>query len=119
MASDDQVVHVPRYAFEVLAAMNALGEDDVSVMLLLLVRADSEGYAEMDMDPLPSFLTVRPERVLRAVSGLIKRGWINSVDEVAMQSRTLACVVHPAFLHSDFDTLMKVATARMFKADGR
>ena len=112
-----KVVRVPRYTFEVMAAMTAFGADAVSVMLLLLERADSEGYAEMDMDPLPSFLTVRPERVLRAVSGLIKRGWITSVDEVAMHCRTLACVVHPAFLHSDFDTLMKVANARMFKAD--
>lgn len=117
MAPDDQVVRVPRYAFEVMAAMTAFGEDDVAVMLLLLVRIDSGGAIELDMDMLPDFLTLRPERVLRAVSGIIKRGWITSVDEAAMRSRILARVVHPAFLHSDFDTLMKVATARMFKAD--
>jgi hypothetical protein len=115
MAPDDQVVRVPRYAFEVMAAVTALGEDDVAVMLLLLVRVNGEGYAELDMDPLPSLLTVRSERVLSAVSSIIKRGWITSVDEAAMQSRILACNVHPAFLHSDYDTLMKVVTARMFK----
>ncbi|MFY1663733.1 hypothetical protein [Pseudomonas sp. Pseu.R1] len=69
------------------------------------------------MDVLPDFLTVRRERVERAVSGIIKRGWISSVDEAAMQSRFLACTVHPAFLHSNFHTLMKVVTVRMFKSE--
>lgn len=117
MAVDDQVVRVPRYAFEVMAAMRALDEDKVAVMLLLSARMDSDRSVRLDLDLLPEFLTVRPERVDRAVSSLIERGWITLVDMAAMRSRILACVVNPAFLHSDFDTLMKVVTARMFKAD--
>jgi hypothetical protein len=114
----DQAVHVPRYTFEVMAAMTALGEDEVAIMLLLLVRMNADRAVELDMDLLPDFLTVRPERVLRAVAGLIKRGWITSVDEASMRSHVLACVVHTAFLHSDFDGLMRVVYPRMFKADG-
>lgn len=118
MAPDDQVVHVPRYAFEAMAAMAALNEDKVAVMLLLLVRMDGDRTVKLDLDLLPDFLTVRPERVDRAVSNLIERGWITLVDMAAMRSRTLACIVHPAFLHSDFDGLMRVVYPRMFKADG-
>ncbi|MFJ3523358.1 hypothetical protein ACIPO9_12800 [Pseudomonas sp. NPDC090203] len=117
-ASSDQAVRVPRYAFEVMAAMTALDEDKVAVMLLLLVRMDVDRTVKIYLDQLPEFLTVRPERVDRAVSSLIERGWITLVDMAAMRSRILACVVHPAFLDSDFDGLMRVVYPRMFKADG-
>jgi len=92
----DQAVHAPRYAFEALAACTALGEDKVAVMLLLLVRMDSNRAVKIDTSLLPDFLTLTSQRVDRAVSSLIKSGWVDSVDENAMRHRSLDCVVHSA-----------------------
>lgn len=112
----DQAVHVPRYAFEAMAAYAALDEDKVAVMLLLLVRMDHNRAVKIDTSLLPDFLTLSSERVDHAVSGLIKKGWVDSVDEDAMRHRVLDCVVHPAFIHADFDTLMRVVNTRLWAA---
>ncbi|MGY2187123.1 hypothetical protein [Pseudomonas sp. SDO5591_S426] len=109
----DQAVHVPRYAFEALAAYAALDGDNVAVMLLLLIRMDSNRAVKIDMSLLPDFLTLSSERVDRAFSGLIKKGWVDSVDEDAMRHRVLGCIVHPAFIHADFDTLMSIVNTRL------
>jgi hypothetical protein len=110
--SNDHAVPVPRYAFEAMAAYVSLDGDKVAVMLLLLMRMDSNRAVKIDTSVLPNFLTLRSERVDRAVTGLIKKGWVDSVDEYAMRHSILDCVVHPAFIHSDFDTLMMVLDAR-------
>ncbi|VVO59099.1 hypothetical protein PS854_00700 [Pseudomonas fluorescens] len=108
----DQAVHVPRYALEALAAYAALDGDKVAVMLLLLIRMDSNRAVRIDTSQLPDFLTLSSERVDRAVSGLIKKGWVDSVDEDAMRHRVLGCIVHPAFIHADFDSLMRIVDTR-------
>ncbi|PPA00122.1 hypothetical protein C4E44_31505 [Pseudomonas sp. MWU12-2312b] len=112
-----QAVNVPRYAFEAMAAYAALDGDKVAVMLLLLTRMDSNRDVRIDTSLLPDFLTLSSERVGRAVSGLIKKGWVDSVDEDAMRHRVLDCVVHPAFLHADFDTLMRMINTRLTAVD--
>lgn len=111
-APADQTVHVPRYAFEALAAHAALDGDKVAVMLLLLVRMDSNRAVRVDGAQLYDFLTLSSERLECAISGLIKKGWVESADDRAMRYRILDCVVHPAFIHADFDTLMRVMHAR-------
>jgi hypothetical protein len=115
--SNDHAVPVPRYAFEAMAAYVPLDGDKVAVMLLLLVRMDSNRAVKIDTSVLANFLTLHSERVDRAVSGLIKKGWVDSVDEYAMRHSILDCVVHPAFIHSDFDTLMMVLGARLTAVD--
>lgn len=117
MTGNDQVVHVPRYAFEALAAFTAVGEDMVAVMLLLLMRMDSDRAVRIDTSVLPNFLTLSHERLEYAISLLIKKGWVNSVDEREKRYRMLDCVVHPAFIHADFDTLMGVMHARSTAVD--
>jgi hypothetical protein len=113
----DQVVHVPRYAFEAMAAYAALDGDKAAVMLLLLVRMNSNRAVRIDMSLLPDFLTLASERVERAISSLIKNGWVDSVDEDAMRHRVLDCVVHSAFIHADFDTLMRIVNTRLTAVD--
>lgn len=117
MTPKDQAVHVPRYAFEAMAACIALDEDKVAVMLLLLVRMDRNRAVRIDTSLLPQFLTLRSERVERAISSLIKNGWVDSVDEDAMRHRVLDCVVHSAFIHADFDTLMRIVNTRLTAVD--
>lgn len=112
--ADDQTVRVPRYAFEALAAYSALNEDKVAVMLLLLMRMDSNRAVSIDTTLLPDFLTVRKERVHQAISSLIEYGWVESVDESAMRAGVFKCVVHPAFLDSDFQTLKLVLANHRF-----
>ncbi|MNI50815.1 hypothetical protein D3C73_1055040 [compost metagenome] len=109
----DQAIHVPRYAFEAMAAYAALDGDKVAVMLLMLVRMDRNRAVRIDTSLLSDFLTLSSERVERAISGLIKEGWVDSVDEDAMRHRVLDCVVHPAFIHADFDTLMRIVNTRL------
>jgi len=109
----DQAVHVPRYAFEVLAARTAFDEDKVAVMLLLLMRMDSNRAVRVNSSLLSDFLTLNSERVEYAISSLIKKGWVESVDDHAMRCRVLDCVVHPAFIHADFDTLMRMVSSRI------
>jgi hypothetical protein len=108
-----QAVHVPRYALEAMAACAALDGDKVVVMLLLLMRMDSNGAVRIDASLLSDFLTLSIERVERAISGLIKNGWVDSVDDHSMRYRILDCVVHPAFIHADFDTLMRIVNTRL------
>ncbi|WP_210622378.1 hypothetical protein [Pseudomonas sp. P42] len=117
MTPKDQAVHVPRYAFEAMAAYAALDEDKVAVMLLLLVRMDRNRAVRIDTSVLPDFLTLSSERVERAISSLIKNGWVDSVDEDAMRHRVLDCVVHSAFIHADFDTLMRIVNTRLTAVD--
>ena len=64
-----------------MAACTALDEDKVAVMLLLLVRMDRNRAVRIDTSLLPDFLTLSSERVDRAISSLIKNGWVDSVDE--------------------------------------
>lgn len=117
MTPKDQAVHVPRYAFEAMAACATLDEDKVAVMLLLLVRMDRNRSVRIDTSLLPDFLTLSSERVERAISSLIKNGWVDSVDEEAMRCGVLDCVVHSAFIHADFDTLMRVVNTRLTAVD--
>jgi hypothetical protein len=112
-----QAVHVPRYAFEAMAAYAALDGDKVAVMLLLLMRMDRNRAVRIDTSLLPDFLTLSSERVERAISSLIKNGWVDSVDEDAMRHRVLDCVVHSAFIHADFDTLMRIVNTRLTAVD--
>ncbi|NWL46078.1 hypothetical protein DM819_09485 [Pseudomonas hunanensis] len=112
--ANDQMVRVPRYAFEALAAYTALNEDKVAVMLLLLMRMDSNRAVSIDTTLLPDFLTVREERVHRAISSLIEYGWVESVDENAMRLGVLKCVVHSAFTDSDFQALKQVLANHRF-----
>ena len=114
---EDQAVHAPRYAFEVMAACTALDEDKVAVMLLLLVRMERNRAVRIDTSLLPDFLTLSSERVERAVSSLIKNGWVSLVDAAAMRHRVLDCVVHSAFIHADFDTLMRIVNTRLTAVD--
>jgi hypothetical protein len=95
-----------------LAAYAALDGDKVTVMLLLLIRMNSNRAVRIDTSLLPDFLTLSSERVDRAVSGLIKKGWVDSVDEDAMRHHVLSCIVHPAFIHADFDSLMRIVDSR-------
>lgn len=114
MTPKDQAVHVPRYTFEVMAARAGLDQDNVAVMLLLLMRMDSSNRAvRIDESLLCDFLTLSSERVEYAISSLIKNGWVESVDDHAKRCRVLDCVVHPAFIHADFDTLMRVVSSRI------
>lgn len=115
--SSSQAVHVPRYAFEAMAAYTTSDGDKVAVMLLLLMRMDRNRAVRIDTSLLPDFLTLSNERVERAVSSIIKKGWVDSVDEDAMRHRVLDCVVHSAFIHSDFDTLMRVVNTRLTAVD--
>ena len=112
--ANDQTVCVPRYAFEALAAYSALNEDKVAVMLLLLMRMDSNRAVSVDTTLLPDFLTFREERVHRAISSLIEYGWVESVDEKALRLGVLKCVVHSAFTDSDFQTLKQVLANNRF-----
>ncbi|MDH1551563.1 hypothetical protein [Pseudomonas juntendi] len=112
--ANDQTVCVPRYAFEALAAYTALNEDKVAVMLLLLMRMDSNRAVSIDTTLLPDFLTVSEERVHRAISSLIEYGWVASIDENAMRLGVLKCVVHSAFTDSDFQTLKQVLANHRF-----
>ncbi|MGO3987935.1 hypothetical protein ABI582_26605 [Pseudomonas sp. SAS7] len=112
--ANDQTVCVPRYAFEALAAYTALNEDKVAVMLLLLMRMDSNRAVSVDTTLLPDFLTVSEERVHRAISSLIEYGWVESVDEKALRLGFLKCVVHSAFTNSDFQTLKQVLANNRF-----
>lgn len=87
------------------------------MMLLLLVRMDRSRAVRIDTSLLPDFLTLTNERVERAISGLIKHGWVDSDDEEAMRCGVLDCIVHSAFIHADFDTLMKVVSTRITAVD--
>lgn len=112
--ASDQTVCVPRYAFEALAAFVPIGEDSVGVMLLLLMRMDSNRAVEINTHLLPRFFTVSRERLEYALFRVIKYGWVQSVDERALQDGYLKCVVHPAFLNSDYETLKSVLANRRF-----
>ncbi|WP_449429814.1 hypothetical protein [Pseudomonas putida] len=115
--TDDQTVCVPRYAFEALAAFVPLGEDSVGVMLLLLMRMDSNRAVKIDIHLLPRFFTIRRDRLEYALSLVIKYGWVQEVDEKAMQDGWLICVVHPAFLHSDYKSLKLVLSGNRLFGD--
>lgn len=100
-----------------MAAYAVLDEDRVAVMLLLLVRMDRNSAVRIDTSLLPDFLTLSNDRLVRAISSLIKEGWVESVDGHAMRQRVLDCVVHPAFVHADFDTLMRIVDTRLTAVD--
>lgn len=113
MKRQERVVQVPRYAFEALAAYTALGEDMVGVMLLLLMKMDKNRAVIIDTHLLPHYFTVRRDRLDYAISGVIKKGWIHSVDEEAMHDGFLNCIVHSAFTDSDFETLIALFNPRL------
>lgn len=115
--TDDQTVCVPRYAFEALAAFVPLGEDSVGVMLLLLMRMDRNRAVKIDIHLLPRFFTIRRDRFEYALSCVIRNGWVQEVDESAMQDGWLKCVVHPAFLHSDYKSLKLVLSGNRLFGD--
>lgn len=106
MNHQDEVVKVPAYAIEALAAYVPLGDDSVGLMLLLLMKMDSNRVVRVDTDLLPRYFTIRRNRLDYAVSGVINNGWVHSVDQQALQSGFLNCVVHSAFVDSDFESLM-------------
>lgn len=115
--ADDQTVCVPRYAFEALAAWVPYAEDSAGVMLLLLMRMDSKRAVKIDIHLLPRFFTIRRDRLEYALSLVIKYGWVQNVDEKAMQDGWLICVVHPAFLHSDYKSLKLVLSGNRLFGD--
>lgn len=115
--TDDQAVCVPRYAFEALAAWVPHAEDSAGVMLLLLMRMDSKRAVKIDTHLLPRFFTIRRDRFEHALSCVIKYGWVQNVDEKAMQDGWLICVVHPAFLHSDYKSLKLVLSGNRLFGD--
>lgn len=106
MNRQDEVVKVPAYAIEALAAYVPLGDDSVGLMLLLLMKMDSNRVVRVDTDLLPRYFTIRRNRLDYALSGVINNGWVHSVDQQALQSGYLNCVVHSAFVDSDFESLM-------------
>lgn len=106
MSRRDEVVKVPAYTIEALAAYVPLGEDCVGLMLLLLMKMDRDRVVRIDMDLLPHYYTIRRDRLDYAVSGLIDHGWVHSVDQEALQEGFLSCVVHSVFVDSDFKTLI-------------
>lgn len=107
MKRKGQVVKIPRYTFEALAAYTALGEEMVGIMILLLLRMDSDRRVVLDTNLLPSYLTIRRDRLDYAVSLVIKQGWVHSVDQQAMQEGFLIGTVPSVFLDSDFETLIE------------
>lgn len=106
MSRQDEVVKVPAYAIEALAAYVPLGEDSVGLMLLLLMKMDCNRVVRIDADLLPHYYTIRRNRFDYALSGVIKNGWVHSVDQQALQSGFLSCIVHSVFVDSDFKTLI-------------
>lgn len=106
MKRQERVLQVPRYAFEALAAYIVLGEDLVGVMLLLLMKMDSNRVVMIDTNLLPHYFTIRRDRLDHAISLVIKKGWVHSVDQEAMRDGYLNCTVHSAFVDSDFETLI-------------
>ncbi|MBF7141431.1 MULTISPECIES: hypothetical protein [Pseudomonas] len=110
--STARAIHASPYAFEVMAGMTSACGDMVSVMLLLLVRMDREGAVRIDMSTLPDFLRLEQERVDRAVSGLVRHGWVISIDDHALRNGILDCLVNGAFIYSDSDTLVGAVAAK-------
>ena len=108
MGRQDEVVKVPAYAFEALAAYVPLGEDSVGLMLLLLMKMDRNRMVRIDTDLLPHYFTIRRNRLEYAMSCVIKDGWVHSVDEQALREGFLCCIVHSAFVDSDFETLISL-----------
>ncbi|HDS1709063.1 hypothetical protein [Pseudomonas putida] len=106
MKRKSQVVKIPRYTFEALAAYTALGEEIVGIMMLLLLRMDSDRRVMLDINLLPSYLTIRRDRVDNSVALVIKKGWVHSVDQQAMRDGFLIGTVPSVFLDSDFETLI-------------
>jgi len=106
MNCQDELVKVPAYAFEALAAYVPLGEDCVGLMLLLLMKMERNRMVRIDTDLLPHYFTIRRDRLECAMSCVIKKGWVHSVDQQALQEGFLSCVVHSAFVDSDFETLI-------------
>lgn len=106
MKRQERVLQVPRYAFEALAAYIVLGEDSVGVMLLLLMKMDSNRVVMIDMNLLPHYFTIRRDRLDHTISFVIKKGWVHSVDQEGLRDGYLNCTVHSAFVDSDFETLI-------------
>lgn len=102
----NEVVKVPAYAIEALAAYVPLADDSVGLMLLLLMKMDSNRVVRVDADLLPRYFTIRRDRFDYALSGVIKNGWVHSVDQQALQEGFLNCIVHSVFVDSDFETLI-------------
>lgn len=63
MHPQDELVKVPAYAFEALAAYVPLGEDSVGLMLLLLMKMDRNRMVRIDTDLLPHYFTIRRDRL--------------------------------------------------------
>ena len=106
MGRQDEVVKVPAYAIEALAAYVPLGEDSVGLMLLLLMKMDRNRVVRIDTNLLPRYFTIRRSRLDYAMSCVIKAGWVHSVDQQALQEDFLSCIVHSAFVDSDFEALI-------------
>lgn len=108
MSRQDEVVKVPAYAIEALAAYVPRGEDSVGLMLLLLMKMDSNRVVRIDTDLLPHYFTIRRDRLNYAISCVIKAKWVHSVDQQALKEGFLCCVVHSYFVDSDFETLVSL-----------
>lgn len=108
MGRQDEVVKVPAYAIEALAAYVPLGEDSVGLMLLLLMKMDRNRVVRIDTDLLPRYFTIRRNRLDYAISCVIRAKWVHSVDQQALQEGFLNCIVHSAFVDSDFETLVSL-----------
>ena len=102
----NEVVKVPAYAIEALAAYVPLADDSVGLMFLLLMKMDSNRVVRIDADLLPRYFTIRRDRFDYALSGVIKNGWVHSVDQQALQEGFLSCIVHSVFVDSDFENLI-------------
>lgn len=91
-------VHPPRCTFELMAALIQACPDEVSLMLLLLARMDSEGRAKIEIEYLPRFCCIDSQRISRAMTRLSELGWLDAVNEDAKQDGIFDCVIRASIL---------------------
>lgn len=91
-------VHPPRCTFELMAALIQACPDEVSLMLLLLARMDSEGGARIEIESLPRLCCIDSERISRAMMRLSELGWLDAVNEDAKQDGIFDCVIRASIL---------------------
>ena len=88
----------PRCTFELMAGLIQACPDEVSLMLLLLARMDSEGAARIEIEFLPRLCYIDSERVFRAMERLFLLGWLDAVSEDAKHDGIFDCIISAAML---------------------
>lgn len=91
-------VHPPRCTFELMAALIQSCPDEVSLMLLLLARMDSDGAAMIEIELLPRLCNISSERVSRAMERLFSLGWLDAVSEEEKHDGIFDCIISARLL---------------------